>query len=120
MKVLNELAIILLISVVGEAISALLPFSFPASLIALFLMLILLSTGLLKERSIADVAHFLLSEMAIFFVPATVKILDSKDILSSVVLEVLAISTLSFLLTFALTGWTVEAVMKLQDRRRSA
>ena len=48
MKILMQLAIILLICLLGEVLAALLPFPFPASVISMLLVLALLLWGPLK------------------------------------------------------------------------
>ena len=72
MNVMGELALIFGISLAGEGVAALLPVSFPASVISMILLMVLLLTGAVKERQIQSVSHFLIANMAFFFIPSLV------------------------------------------------
>ena len=52
MNLIVEFCIVFLICMAGEWIAALLPFTLPASVISLILLLILLLSGGVKERTI--------------------------------------------------------------------
>ena len=69
MNVMGELALIFGISLVGEGVAALLPMAFPASVISMVLLMVLLLTGVLKEQQIQSVSHFLIANMAFIFHP---------------------------------------------------
>ena len=49
MKVLLQLSFLFVLTLLGEAISYILPFAFPGTLISMFLLLILLGTGAVKD-----------------------------------------------------------------------
>ena len=49
MKLLMQLAIVFLICLLGEIIAAILPFPFPASVISMILVFLVLFSGVLKE-----------------------------------------------------------------------
>ena len=59
MNLIFELGILFLICMAGEGIATLLPIMIPASVISLILLLILLLSGVLKERQIRQSAVFL-------------------------------------------------------------
>lgn len=69
MEVLKQLAIILGITLLGEAIAAVLPFAFPASVIAMVLLFILLLTGAIQVKTIEETGDFFLKNMSLFFPP---------------------------------------------------
>lgn len=117
MKIYKELAILFLIALIGEMISAVLPFSFPGTIVALLLLLLLLSTKILKEDQIKETGDFLLSNMAIFFIPATVGLIEYLEVLKSTWWKILIISFVSFILVFIASGYTVIAVQKLARRK---
>ncbi|MFR0979037.1 MAG: CidA/LrgA family protein [Holdemania filiformis] len=77
MKILKQITIVFLLCWLGEVISALLPFAFPGSIVAMLLLLGCLSTSLLRIEDMSGFAGFLLANMAFFFIPAGVSILDS-------------------------------------------
>ena len=126
MKILLQIAAVFGICWVGEGLAKLLPL--PGSVISMILLLILLLTGLLKPHHIREKSDFLLQNMAFFFIPAGVGILENFDQLkANLLLEVfgilwenllpfLAICILSTFLTFAVTAYTVKGAMWLQKR----
>lgn len=119
MKIFKEILIIFSISMVGEFISGILPFSFPSSIIALGLMLIVLCLRVVKEEDISTTGDFLLSNMAFFFIPASVKILELLELLKSVWVQIVLISLSTTIITFFVTGWAVELTIRLMEKRRN-
>ena len=83
MNVMGELALIFGISLVGEGVAALLPMAFPASVISMVLLMVLLLTGVLKEQQIQSVSHFLIANMAFFFIPSLVGTMEHGAMLKS-------------------------------------
>ena len=100
----------------SEIIEGLLPFSFPASVIGMILLFILLAFRVLKVEHIREKSDFLLSNMAFFFIPAGVSIINYFDVLKGNVGKLLLICFLTTILTFATTAWTIRGVLRLQNR----
>lgn len=119
MKLYKELAILFLIAIIGETISYYLPFDFPGTIIALLLLLVLLLTKVVKEESIKLSGDFMLNNMAIFFIPATVGIIEHLELLKSTWWKIVVVSFVSFILVFAASGYTVLLVQKLLRKRGS-
>ncbi len=117
MKIVKQLVLIFLVSLSGEAISSVLPFPLPGSITALFLMLILLFSGIVKEEHIKETSSFFVDNITIFFIPACVGIIDHLELLKTSWLQILLIASISFLVTFAATGYTVKLVSKLSKGR---
>ena len=69
MNLIVEFCIVFLICMAGEWIAALLPFTLPASVISLILLLILLLSGGVKERTIQGTSHFLMTIWGCFSFP---------------------------------------------------
>ena len=121
MKILTQIGIVLGVCLVGEGISFLLPFPFPGSVIGMILLFLLLFLGILRPDHIAQKSDFLLKNMAFFFIPAGVGILESFGALRGRFLILIGICALTTLLTFAASAFTVRGVMALQaalERRR--
>ena len=76
MNIMGELALIFGICLVGEGVAALLPVAFPASVISMVLLMVLLLTGVVKDRHIQTASHFLVANMAFFFLPSFVGLLE--------------------------------------------
>ena len=110
MKILTQLAIVFGICLVGECISAILPFTFPSSVFLLMLVKII------KERHIKDVSQFMLKNMAFFFIPVAVSIMDNITYLQGHIMVFLLICIVATLLTFIATSYAVIGVMKLQEK----
>ena len=120
MNILIELALILTICLAGEWIAALLPFAFPASVISLILLMLLLLTGVIKERQIQTLSRFLVVNMGLFFVPSLVGILAYLDTLKSVILPFLAVTFLTTPLVYLAAAWSVQFLMRILGRKEDA
>lgn len=120
MNVMLELALILLICLVGEWIAGLLPFAFPASVISMVLLMVLLMTGVVKERQIRTVSHFFVVNMGLFFVPALVGTLAYTDVLSAQLIPFLAVTFLTTPVVYLVTAWSVQLLMKALGKKEGA
>lgn len=118
MKVLPQIAIILAVCLTGELISSLLPFVFPASVLSMILLFVLLSVKFLKTSQIDGFATFFQKNMAFFFIPSGVGILEYFSLLQEKFVVLLVICVVSTVLTFAATAFTVTMLMRLQERRK--
>ena len=114
MKILTQLAIVFGICLVGECISAILPFTFPSSVIGMIILFLLVK--IIKERHIKDVSQFMLKNMAFFFIPVAVSIMDNITYLQGHIMVFLLICIVATLLTFIATSYAVIGVMKLQEK----
>ena len=74
MGIMAQIGIVLAVCLVGEGIAALLPIPFPASVISMVLLFLLLAAKLLRPHHIKEKSNFLITNMACFFVPAGVGI----------------------------------------------
>lgn len=116
MKILKQLGIILLICLVAEVIVSLLPFAFPSSVTAILLLAVLLIARIVKEEQIKETADFLLSNMAIVFVPISVGMADDLGLLKGQLAGFLIVTAISLILTFVGTYLTVRIVQKCMGR----
>lgn len=111
-----QLAIIFFICWMGEVVASLLPFTFPASVISLILVFLVLLSGKLKVFQIKKYADFLLTNMAFFFIPPAVSILDHMSYLEGRLPVLIFICLVSIFTTFAITSYTVSAVIHWEAR----
>ena len=116
MRILAQIGIVLFVCLLGEAIAAVLPFPFPASVIGMVLLFLLLACKWLKPRHIQEKSNFLLSNMAFFFIPAGVEILENYKPVADKILPLLAVLVLTTVITFAVTAGTVHLCLAVQRR----
>ena len=76
-KAIMQFMLILLISLIGEALSALIPLPVPASIYGIVLMLLLLITGVIRVHQVKEAASFLIEIMPVMFIPAAVALMQS-------------------------------------------
>ena len=117
MNIMGELALIFGICLAGEGVAALLPVAFPASVISMVLLMVLLLTGVVKDRHIQTASHFLVANMAFFFLPSFVGLLEHIALLKSQLVPLLLIIVLTTPVVYLVTGWTVRLLM-LRYRNR--
>lgn len=120
MNIIAEIALICGVCLVGEGIAALLPVEFPASVIGLLLLMVLLFTGIVKDRHIRRVAEFIIVNMAFFFIPSCVGIMEQFPLLRDKLLAFLVICMLTTPVIYLTTAWTVRGVTALMARGRKA
>ena len=118
MKIIKQIGIIFTVCWVSLVIEKILPFAFPASVIGMILLLICLMTGILKMEHIQEKADFLLENMAFFFIPAGVSIINYFDVLKNSVIQLIVICVVSTMVTFAVTAYTVTFTIRLMNRRK--
>ena len=118
MKYLYQLTIILVICLIGQFVAELLPFPFPGSVMGLIILLILLLTKLLKPHSIKEVSEYFLNNMAFFFVPSCVALIEQYTNIKGHVLTIFFICIITTIITFAATAYAVTGTMKIMDKIR--
>ncbi len=116
MKILIQLTILFSICLAGQFLAGLLPIAVPGSVISMVILLLLLLFRLLRPQHIQEVSEFLLRNMAFFFVPAGVQILEKYTYLQGHLLTFALICIVTTLLTFLVTALTVTGVIKLQEK----
>ena len=116
MKYIKQLTIIITISLLGEVLSQVLPFSIPASVYGLFLMLAALMTKIIKVEHVKETSDFLMDIMPIMFVPASVGLMVSWGLLKEILIPALIVSIPGTLIVMVVSGKTVDGIMKLVSK----
>lgn len=119
MKIIKQIGVIFSICWIAQILESVLPFDFPASVIGMILLFLLLVSGLLKVDHIREKSDFLLSNMAFFFIPAGVSIINYFDVLKSCVLQLIFICVVSTVVTFAVTAYSMKLVLWLLGRKKN-
>ena len=119
MKYIKESAIIFGITMIGEFLNELLPLPVPAGVYGLFLLLILLCTGLLKLNDIEATGNFLLEIMPILFIPASVGLIESYDAMKAILVPLIVICLISTVVVMGVTGKVTEFMVKLLKKNKT-
>ena len=117
MKYAKELMIILLFSFIGEVLNHLIPLPIPASIYGMVLLFISLATKFIKLEQVEETAESLLSIMLIFFVPASVGIMDTFFAYKSSMAFIVIIVIISTIVVMATTGLVSQFIIKLINKK---
>ena len=117
MTIMSQLAVIFGVCLVSEGISALLPFRCPASVISMMLLLVLLLTGIVKDRHIDKASNFFVSNMSFFFVAPCVSVMEHIPKLMDCLLPFLFISVITTPIVYCATAWSTQLLMNLVDKK---
>ena len=120
MNIMAEIAIIFGVCLFSEGLAALIPITFPASVISLLLLLFLLLSGIVKEHHIGRVCGFLIGNMAFFFVAPCVGLMEHLPTLAACLLPFLLIAICTTPIVYAVTAWTVQLMMRLCRRKEAS
>ncbi len=113
MKILKQIAVVFAICLAGEIIAQMIPVDFPASVLSMVLLLILFLFKIVKVDHIQEKADFLLGNMAFFFIPAGVSIMDNYQYLADSIIPFILVCFISMIVTFVVTAYSVTFVMKI-------
>lgn len=117
MKYIKELMIILIFSFIGDVLNHIIPLPIPASIYGMILLFIALSTKIIKLEQVETTAEFLLSIMLIFFVPASVGIMDTFFAYKSSMLPIIIIVIISTVIVMITTGLVSQFIIKLKNKK---
>lgn len=112
MSIVLQLFVVFFVYLASEGIAALLPFTFPASVMGMVILLVLLLTKVLKPAQLKESSDFLLGNMLLFFIPTCVSVITYADVLFRNFWSIVLISVLTTPLVFFVTGQVVQLTMK--------
>lgn len=112
MRYLNQFAIILIISCLGELCAWLLPLPIPGALYGLVLMFTALCTKIIKFEKVESVGRFLIEIMPMMFTPPAVALITMWDMLKIIWPKLLFIVVITTFLVLFITGHTAQFVLK--------
>lgn len=112
MKYLKQFLIIILISLVGELLSYLIPVTIPPSIYGMIILFILLCTGVLKLDQVKETGHFLIEIIGIMFIPATVGIINLWDMVASSLVLYILVFLVSTVVVMGATAISAQAVSR--------
>ena len=109
------LTLLLLFQLCGEFISRMFDLPIPGNVLGMGLLLLGLMTNLVDIKWLEEAAELLLSNMALFFVPAGVGVMVYGDLIAA---EWLPISVATILSTFVVMAVTGKLAQKLETPER--
>lgn len=118
-KIIWQIGIVLGICLIGEGLAKIMPIPFPGSVISMILLFLLLLTKWLKPDHIRQKADFLTKNMAFFFIPAGVGVMNIYPQIKNSILLLLLVCVLTSVITFGVTACTVRLVIRLQERMKT-
>ncbi len=117
MKYVKQLMIILIFSFIGDVLNHIIPLPIPASIYGMCLLFIALCTKIIKLEQVEATTEFLLSIMLIFFVPASVGIMDTFFAYKSSMLSIIVIVVISTIIVMITTGLVSQFIIKLRNKK---
>ncbi|MCM1176165.1 MAG: CidA/LrgA family protein [Clostridium sp.] len=118
MNIVKGIFIILLFLVLGNICSWLMGHFIPGSVCGMVLLFIALVARIIKPEDIRTVADFLTKNMTIFFIPASIGIMEQWGIISASIAGWLGVVFISTVCVLAVTGWTEDCFIRFIDRHR--
>ena len=118
MRILKQIGFIFGICLVGQIIAELIPVPFPGSVMSMVLLFILFMLNWANPEKLKNVNDFLLENMSFFLVTSPVNKKKNYYLKKKSIVQILIICVVSFVVTFAVTAYTVTFVMKIQERFR--
>lgn len=112
MKVLKQVLIIIVISLLGELLKYLLLLPFPSSIYGLIILFLALEFKIVKLESIKTISEFLITIMPIMFVPPSVGLMESYGLLKRLCIPVILVGIVSTFLIMVSTGSMAQLVIK--------
>jgi len=112
-----QICVVFAVYLTAEMISAVLPFTVPASVLSMVLLLILLLCRVLKPRDLKETSDFMLNNMLLFFVPVCVGVIRYADVLFRNFWVIVLISILTTPLVFLVTGHVVQLTVRLMRKK---
>ena len=117
MNILGQITLVFGLCFLGEIVAYILPVQFPASVIAMIILFVLLVLKKVKKESLSGITFFFTGNMALFFIPPTVAIVKSYDIFKDYLWQFVFVCFVTTIITFLATAYTVMLVMKLIKKK---
>lgn len=124
MKIIKQIFVILLFYIIGEIlaylIGAILPGVYvPGTIIGLVLLILVIISGKITLDNVDEVGSFLTNNMAFFFIPAAVSVIEYLDLLESNIFKILVIIVLTTIISFLAIYGSVLLTLKLMKREEA-
>lgn len=119
MKVYQQLLIILSFSFLGEILSTVFYLPVPGSVVGMIALFCALQFKLLEVRQVEQVGNFLLSNLSILFLPASVGVMVYFPVIRETWWKLLVIIALTTIFTIAFVGTIVQRIKRRYETESS-
>ena len=119
MNYIKQFEIILAISLIGELMNRLIPLPIPASIYGMVILFTALCTGVVKLPAVKETGHFLVQIMPMMFIPATVGLLDSWEIMQGFLTAIIVIALISTIIVILVSGHATQFIINLKNRGKN-
>lgn len=116
-KILNfiiGLIIIFSVNFLSAAILKTLKIPFPAPILGIIILFILLNFGIIKEKYIENFCNFILNYMVLFFIPLFVGIISYASVLAKNFMAIFMTILITTTLVMVVVGVSFEWIVKLR------
>ena len=120
MKYLKQIAIILVISFVGELLNYYVPLPIPAGIYGIVILFLGLLFKIIPYDSVKDVAHFLVDIMPIMFISPTVKLMETVGLIKESWVPFISISVISTVLVMVVSGRVTQFIIRKKAKKETA
>ena len=103
-------------TLLGEALSRVIPLPIPAAVYGLVLLFLALCLKLVKVEQVSKVSDFLLTILPVLFVSPIVNLIESWSILAPHVIPIALLVLSSTVLVFAVAGLVSQAFCRKEDK----
>lgn len=118
MNYLFQFTIIMIFVAIGELLGWLIPLPIAGSIYGLILLFVALCTGVVKLSWVEDVANWLHSIMALFFIAPAVAVIDIWGDISNIWWILVLMLVVAYLVTMISTGVTAEALLNRRNKKQ--
>lgn len=117
-KIVIQIAIIYAIYQAGNFISSLISniIVIPGNIIGMVILLVLLTTNVLKFSIIEETSNFMLKYMSFFFVPITVGIMESYKLIQDSIVQIIIILFISCILVMYVSCKVTDVLISYREK----
>ena len=108
MKILRQMALLLLIVFIGDILNRVFKIPIAGNILGMILLLVALLTGIIKLHQIEEISKFLLDHLSFLFIPAGVGLLSVTGVLKDSWYFLLLIAIITTILVMAVTALVVQ------------
>ncbi len=118
-KIAIQIAIIYIIYMAGNFISRLIAdvIVIPGNIIGMVILLVLLTSNILKLSMIEETGNFMLKYMGFFFVPLTVGLTQSFKLIQNSIFQIIIILVVSCILVMFVSAKVTDILITLKEKK---